>query len=150
MFAHASSPFVKETEFRWDMFRECEKHLVPSDALCELVMSMPVASRITSCASSFLNHSVTASRVPVSGAFTSICSTGALRSALTATCDSGNPTLAATAARSSPSECGAGAARRYTLTNTGSPPGGGSPLRAHRRKSPAGTSCTTAFFSIGK
>ena len=40
VFAHESSPVIKEKKFRYDMFLECEKYLVPSDAACELVMSM--------------------------------------------------------------------------------------------------------------
>jgi len=40
VFLHNKSSYVNRNEFSWDMFMECEKFLVPSDATCELVMSM--------------------------------------------------------------------------------------------------------------
>ena len=40
VFAHHESPLAGENHFRWEMLLECEKYMVPSDATCELVMSM--------------------------------------------------------------------------------------------------------------
>ena len=40
VFAHEGSPFAGEKRLRFEMFLECEKYLVPSDATCELIMSM--------------------------------------------------------------------------------------------------------------
>jgi len=40
VFAHHESPFIHEDKFSWNMLVECEKYMVPSDATCDLIMSM--------------------------------------------------------------------------------------------------------------
>ena len=40
VFMYEGSPFAGQTKLRFEMFLECEKYMVPSDATCELIMSM--------------------------------------------------------------------------------------------------------------